>query len=249
MPRIRVVGPDVVQWQQTGDETPDAVSNAIARLGRCDVLPYPGGVVVAQRQTTSVRSSQAVTLLDHCEAVANMAATIATNCGLSPELVESVRAAALWHDAGKADPRMQVWMGARGELLAKSGESQSQMLASLRASGYPPGQRHELLSVELSRSAGNCELVLHLIAAHHGHGRPLIPNQELTPISVSVTVGGMSAHANAGEVGQGLEEAFWRLQATHGYWGLALLHGIVVCADHHVSAGKDCDAIACRIAS
>lgn len=245
-PRVRVVGPEIVQWQQTGDEMPDHVAKQVSRLGRCDVLPYPGGVVVAQRQATSVQSTQAVTLQDHCEAVSTLASTIALACGLSPELVEAVRAAGLWHDAGKADPRMQIWMGADGELLAKSG--QTQMLVGLRASGYPRGQRHELLSAELARSAARCELAVHLIASHHGHGRPLIPQQDSTMIDVSLELNGTAARANAGEVGGGLEEMFWRLQSTYGYWGLALLHGIVVCADHYVSAGKGCDASACRIA-
>jgi CRISPR-associated endonuclease/helicase Cas3 len=139
---------------------------------------------------------------------------------------------------------MQIWMGADGELLAKSGQNRSQLRSGLRASGYPRGQRHELLSAELARSAARCELAVHLIAAHHGHGRPLIPHQDSTSIDVAVQMDGLAARANAGEVGRGLEEMFWRLQSTHGCWGLALLHGILVCADHQVSAGKDCDASA-----
>jgi CRISPR-associated endonuclease/helicase Cas3 len=247
-PRVRVVGPDIVKWQEMRDEMPKVVANHISRLGRCDVLPYPGGVVVAQRQATSVQSTQPVALKDHCEAVATLAATIASGCELSPELVETVRAAGWWHDAGKVDPRMQIWMGASGELLAKSGHTWSQMRSARMASGYPRGQRHELLSAELARSTACCDLAVHLIAAHHGHGRPLIPNQDATPIDVSLELNGTAARANTGQVGRGLEEMFWRMQSTHGYWGLALLQGIVVCTDHLISAGKGSHASAYRIA-
>ena len=62
----------VATKQATRCQTPSPTH--ISRLGRCDVLPYPGGVVVAQRQATSMRSTQAVTLQDHCEAVATLAA-------------------------------------------------------------------------------------------------------------------------------------------------------------------------------
>lgn len=235
-PRVRILGPDIVAWRESGDETPEIVATQKSRLGCCDVLPYPGGVVVAQRQATSERSTQPESLKDHSAAVSALATKIAIDCGLCPELVETMRVAGWWHDAGKADPRMQIWLGASGQLLAKSGQTRSQMLVGRRASEYPFGQRHELLSAEMARSAKTSDLAVHLIASHHGHGRPLVPNQDGISIEVSLELNGTAAHANTSHVGRGLEEMFWKMQSTHGYWGLALLIGILVCADHLVSA-------------
>ena len=73
------------------------------------------------------------------------------------------------------------WLG--GESLAKSAEIPRNRVAYERArtaSGYPKGGRHELLSVRLAESASMLlperddlrDLVLHLIASHHGHCRP-----------------------------------------------------------------------------
>lgn len=237
-PRERVVGSEVIEWLDGRDRMPTAIEELCSKFGRYDILPYPGGVVVAKRRLTSEQSTQPVLLTQHSEAVANLAMKVAHGCGLSPELSEAVKLAAWWHDAGKADPRMQLWLGSTGEFLAKSGQSRSQMLAALSVSGYPHGQRHELLSAELARNAACSDLTVHLIASHHGHGRPLIPVQDSTSVAVRVELNGVQANASTGQVDTELEDLFWRLQAQHGYWNLAMLHGIIVSADHYVSAGE-----------
>jgi CRISPR-associated helicase Cas3 len=235
-PRVRLLGTDLIEWRESGGDMPEALQAVVARLKPCDVLPYPGGVVVARRRATSERSTSPVGLRQHSEAVAALAEECALGCHLSPALADEVKSAALWHDAGKADRRMQLRLGCNGEPLAKSGQTFVQMRAGLAASGYPRGQRHELLSVELARQAGLSDLALHLIAAHHGHARPFVPTQDATQLEVTVELDGKVARANAGHVGDGLESLFWRLQEAHGPWALALLTAILVDADRRTSA-------------
>ena len=114
------------------------------------------------------------------------------------------------------------------------------MRATWVASGYPRGQRHELMSAALAQMAGHTVLVQHLIAIHHGRCRPIAPTQpDASPVELSIEYDGCHVRAMSDAVPDALENAFWELQQEHGYWGLALLSGILIAADHIVSASDD----------
>jgi len=133
-----------------------------------------------------------VSLEQHSQLVRRAAAKIAERC-LPGSLHGAFALAALWHDAGKLDPRFQVLLrqgdevaaAAATEPIAKSATvpmSPARRRAIREASGLPEGFRHEMLSVELARRFAElpaddalADLVLHLVGSHHGHGRPFAP--------------------------------------------------------------------------
>jgi CRISPR-associated endonuclease/helicase Cas3 len=121
-------------------------------------------------------------------------------------------------------------------------------------SGYPEGGRHELLSVRLAESnlavlekAHDRDLVLHLVASHHGRCRPFAPVvDDQAPIKLDYTHGehGMRSSTQTGleRIDNGVPERFWRLVRCYGWWGLAYLEAILRLADHRVSEQEMRDA-------
>lgn len=195
-------------------------------------------------------SQRRVRLDRHQQAVATKAAEFARNLGLDG-LVECVELAALLHDEGKRDPRFQamLWGGdprlaeIADHLLAKSGMDPSDRAARRRAqarAGYPVGLRHEALSAQIaahrarSVDCADPDLVVHLVAAHHGHSRPLLPAVS-DPAPQIVAVDGRE-FSTASTVDWESPARFARLNERYGRWGLARLETIVRLADIWCSA-------------
>ncbi len=195
-----------------------------------------------------------VKLQTHLLGVETFARRHATGCGLPDDLVGAIACAGLFHDLGKADSRFQSllrggarWSGLGGEPLAKSAEmprSQSAFEKSRAASGYPKGWRHELLSVRLAESAlvllpernDLLDLVLHLIASHHGYCRPLAPVVfDERCLDVDFELRGQRTHwsgpTNLERVDSGVADRYWRLVRRYGWWGLAWLEALLRLAD------------------
>lgn len=214
---------------------------------------------------SSSSSTRPVSLRNHLEGVAVFARRFAESCRLPPDLIEAVTRAGLLHDLGKADPRFQSLLragraGAASELLAKSIEMPLGRLAHAVArkdAGYPQGARHELLSVTLAESHSTLlpgdadlrDLVLHLIASHHGYCRPFAPVAfDDAPVLVSWKpdkLGDFSnlsfeANSNHGleRLDSGVPERFWRLTRRYGWWGLVWLEAILRLADHRRSEAE-----------
>ncbi|MCC6649366.1 MAG: type I-U CRISPR-associated helicase/endonuclease Cas3 [Polyangiaceae bacterium] len=202
-----------------------------------------------------------VTLAAHLRGVGEWAGDFARRVGLPDALIDDVTLAAAWHDAGKADRRFQRLLhgGDRFKTevaeapLAKSGVAQNDRRARKRAqklSEYPPGARHEVLSVALlagsealRRRAHDWELVLHLVAAHHGYCRPWAPVVvDERPIEVELVHEGLtvrSATAHGLErFDSGIGERFWTLVRRYGWWGLAWLETLVRLGDHRRSEAE-----------
>ena len=170
------------------------------------------------------------------------------------------------HDWGKADARFQALLRsttpfaamASGVILAKSGSIPSSATARRAASdraGLPKAFRHEMLSVQLAENeAGSAflpaepmirALVLHLIATHHGYGRPFAPLiVDETPPDVTLPINGATITITSARrieypshvIDSGIAERFWQMTRHHGWWGIAFLETILRLADQQASA-------------
>ena len=223
---------------------------------------YMASASTLTSEDDSYSATVRITMEDHLCGVEKWAKRFSEGVGLPDQLAHDLALAARLHDVGKADPRFQAMLlgGHRwsapvaGELLAKSGNLPTSRRESRRArreSGYPDSFRHELLSVrliesvpELQESAADWDLVLHLVASHHGHCRPFAPVVTDTgPVKVEAIILGhpMSARSDTRleRLDSGIPERFWRLVRRYGWWGLAWLEALVRVADHRCSEEEE----------
>jgi CRISPR-associated endonuclease/helicase Cas3 len=166
------------------------------------------------------------------------------------------------HDEGKRDPRFQLmlhagdrWQQAAATApLAKSGMDPADRAAFQRAqqlAGYPAGMRHEALSARITAmllaqaadpADADPDLVIHLVASHHGHGRPLVPPiTDPAPVDIKVPGDGTTPGTLNSAITVDWESParFTRLCQHHGRWGLTLLEAVVRLADIWCSARSE----------
>ncbi len=187
----------------------------------------------------------ALDLETHNRDVAEKALVFARASGLSEDRARDLELAGELHDIGKSDPRFQSWLhygdplgpdpDAPEQLLAKSGR---RLPRKARAdSGLPDHWRHEALSVRLAVNdarlgcARDPDLVLWLIGAHHGYGRPLFPHCD--PTERVPEVGPQSLSFDW--CGLDWSSLFARLKSRYGIWELARMESILRLADHRAS--------------
>ena len=186
-------------------------------------------VYARRRPDASRHQSEAPTVDAHCARVAAAARRIATALGLRDGLDEALEAAGRYHDRGKTRAAWQRAAGAPGggAALAKAPEGafRPQWLG---------GYRHEFGSLAdaeraLPGETAHRELILHLVAAHHGWARPGFPDRaQWDPED--------AAGANEARAVQ-CAQRFARLQAHYGAWRLAWLEALLKAADARVSSG------------
>lgn len=217
-PAVRVTFSLKCQPPGTADEDEPAVG----------VLEY----LLLQPITPSKQSSEAPAwpaLHAHLEGVRDCARKIAERLRIDQSLTRAIELAGAWHDLGKG---RTVWQ--RG-----AGNHNDQVAVAKTLHGRAPENlnryRHELGSLMdvcgetgLAREFEHLtddqrDLVLHLIAAHHGRARPHFPNDE------SHDPGSPAALVQT--VLQEVPSRFARLQRRFGRWGLAFVESIVRAAD------------------
>ena len=210
----------------------------------------------------SFLGSAEITLARHSDDVRTWAERFTDHLALPDEIAADVRLAAYLHDIGKSDPRFQMWLcggsevrlAVQSEPLAKSrlaaGDRRQREAARAR-SQYPRRERHELLSAHMLAghptalaAAADRDLVLHLVASHHGHCRPFAPpvdSEDERPVSLELGEYAFqsSTRHQAARLDSGVADRFWRLVDTYGPWGLAWLETIVRLADHRASEEEE----------
>jgi CRISPR-associated endonuclease/helicase Cas3 len=170
------------------------------------------------------------TLRCHVGLVEKYASNIGQRIRLSEEVFSpALRLAAEWHDKGKDRERWQKAAGRKAEdkePLGKSGGFMGRI-----AGGY----RHEFGSLrefadafqgKVSEEVFN--LAMHMIAAHHGRGRPHFPKGGFDP----------DARAKSVDIALDAGRRFAILQRHYGYWQLAWLENLLRCADAMASGDK-----------
>ncbi|XXX77642.1 type I-U CRISPR-associated helicase/endonuclease Cas3 [Sorangium sp. So ce134] len=241
------------------DGEPRVEAGYFALIGRFRTHDEGAGDVTTEDDGASYTGVE-VTLREHLGGVASWARRFAEHCGLPPDVARAVELAARWHDAGKVDPRFQRMLHGGSELraaVAPEPLAKSALVAADRAarahalarSGYPRRARHELSSVALLQGCAwlfdkdkdvDRDLVLHLMASHHGWCRPFAPVvADDEPVDLALDVEGepvrVSSDHGLARLDEGIAERFWRLVQRYGWFGLAWLEAILRLADHRRS--------------
>ena len=156
---------------------------------------------------------------------------ILAGLSLPGEIAQAVRLAVRLHDHGKRRPQFQFALGNRDYpalVLAKSGRVGAWLPETYR---HEFGSLADALQDEEFRQLSPewQDLVLHLIAAHHGRARPHFPREEAFDPAADKAV---PDAVLAGEV----PRRFARLQRKYGRWGLACLESLLRAADWAASA-------------
>jgi CRISPR-associated endonuclease/helicase Cas3 len=184
------------------------------------------------------------TLASHHKRVATGAEQIARALGLPDHLHKALVLAACWHDRGKDRPTWQRYADNRDgrEPLAKS-----ERYGHWRVLG---GYRHEFGSLldavgdSQVRDHPERDLILHLIAAHHGWARPHFEERAFDSEGATDPATGQPRRPTTRQNETAAVETmqrFGRLQQRFGRWGLAWLESLLRCADAMASSAPDAD--------
>jgi len=155
---------------------------------------------------------------------------LADRLQLSPNLTQALTVAARLHDEGKRSKRWQRAFSARPDAVY------AKTPGPLRVA-LLDGYRHELGSIPFAERdpevaampAAQRDLVLHLIAAHHGHARPTIDVRGCDDAPPSLLA------KRAREIAL----RFARMEKIWGPWGLAWLEAVLRAADQQASRDND----------
>lgn len=176
-------------------------------------------------------------LAEHQSCATEKARIIASALGLRPDFVRTLEIAARLHDEGKRAlhwqrafnaPRDAKRSGLSGPLAKTRGPINQALL---------DGYRHEFGSLSIieddlefkTLSSNLQNLVLHIVAAHHGRARPVIETKSCDDAPPS------ALEARARDVAL----RFARLQKIWGPWGIAWWESLLRAADQQASRQND----------
>lgn len=181
------------------------------------------------------RGSASESLASHSAAVEANASALAEKL-LAPDLGRLLILAARLHDLGKNRAQWQHNLGNRTYNPADSETILAKSAAGMSPRGVAEHYRHEFGSLRdatartdfTSLKDEERDVVLHLIAAHHGRARPHFPGAEIFDYAGNDGVADRAAE---------VPRRFARLQKRFGRWGLAWLESLLRAADYAASAG------------
>ena len=183
-----------------------------------------------RRNTGEIQSKKPVLLEVHVSDVEKRMTDIISGMSLGSSIDRCLTIAAKYHDQGKKRRNFQMMLGNRNSpkvWWAKSGYSKGIPLEEKYRHEF--GSLHELFKVtELGLTGDERELVLHLIAAHHGRARPNFPADEVFDPN--------STNELDKQLAISVPQRFGRLQRKFGRWGLAYLESLLRAADWSASA-------------
>lgn len=230
----------------TGEDTADTETSSIG-ASRYWLWLEAKNVISAERRF-SANTAQPETLAQHTRAVEGHARSIAAKLlpgptAGEPDLGRCLVLAATLHDLGKNRRQWQRSIGnfdydpSKPEtIFAKSG-------GKLRPRILAEHYRHEfgslvdtstnakIISALATLSDLERDIVLHLVAAHHGRARPHFPAGEILDFSSTASL------EKAAAIATEIPRRFARLQRRFGRWGLAWLESLLRTADYAASAG------------
>ena len=184
----------------------------------------------ARRNSGEVASRKPVEWGVHVADVENRMKTILGNLRLGDALNRCLMIAARYHDHGKRRSVFQSILGNRdypAQCWAKSGKQRGLTIAEKYRHEF--GSLHDLPTApELEITEVERDLVLHLIASHHGRARPHFPMEEVFDPSSTTDIDIATASS--------VPQRFGRLQIKYGRWGLAYLESLLRAADWSASA-------------
>lgn len=238
------VGEDQLPFRVRLAERPDDLSSSDGRrvedtfIVRTNAEGEPTAWLVVETDpkrpstTADGRSTGHEQSLEEHEAFAERYARgIGTRVGLKPEHVDILALAAVLHDEGKKTERWQRAFGAPKDKrpLAKTTSRPIQTILA--------GYRHELGSLPYAErdprvaalSPEDRDLVLHLIASHHGFARPILRTDGCEDAPPSALV----------ERARAIALRFARLEKRWGPWGLAWWETLLRAADQGASREND----------
>lgn len=176
-----------------------------------------------------------ISLTDHTKHVLTWLKQLLGVLSLPVDVAGLLCLAAQLHDLGKADKRVQAMLlretltdaYLHAEPIAKSGGlplTRKEQKAARQRAGLPDGFRHEMLSVQLTQQMADVpdDLVLHLVAAHHGRARPLAP-VVVDDAPLDVEVNGLQITKEerkeypSHRIDSGVAERFWSLTHHFGW--------------------------------
>jgi CRISPR-associated endonuclease/helicase Cas3 len=184
----------------------------------------------------SLNMPKELSIAEHNEDVEDYARKICQKLHIESSLASAIIIAGSCHDTGKA---RRCWQSAIGNAdfatnekgaLAKSDHTWFNVKANA-------GYRHEFGSLidalnddEISAHPHR-DLILHLIAAHHGYARPYFPDRAFDRET-------LTARENR-QLAQEVMQRFARLQREYGWWQLAYLEALLKTADGLASSKNE----------